>query len=173
VPPEDAWAKWRARVNQLLATLRDNAVLLVLAVLGGSVAVLFLRRALPSLLVRRRNQRQRRRDSEARYYRALERSARSGDADVLVRDYWRWRDRLARETPTLSRDALRQAAESSGFGERWRELERGRYAEGAPPADLAALIPTLRAFRKALRAAARGRSGQAAWSLLNPRGNAS
>lgn len=169
VAPADPWAPWRAGVERLLAFVEEHRLAVVLTILAAILAVQLARRSLPGFLLRWRAHRERRRGSEARLFRELLRSAGSGDGDALVRDFWRWRDRLAIDLPSLNDQAARRAADASGFAERWALLEHSRYGVAAPSSRSADLRPGLRAFRAALLAAHRSQEVPSGFSGLNPR----
>ena len=165
--PSDLWASWRARLDQLFAYLREHRLALLLTILGAVVLGRVASRLLPELLAWRRTRQQRRRDSEAELFRELQRTVRRRDVDAVMRDFWRWRDRLIVEVPCLAPEALRHAAETSGFAQHWAEFERERYGGLARSPSPAGLGPLLRAFRAALLSTAGGQAMPSA-PRLNP-----
>jgi len=168
--PADPWAPWRARFDWTLAFIQEHRLALLLTVLGAIFAVQLARRSLPGLLRGWRAQREQRRNSEAQLFRELSKTAGRGDVDAIVRDFWRWRDRLAIDPPSLTHGAARRAAEASGFAECWALLEQRRYGVVAPSSGSADLRPALQAFRTALLKAHRSQTAPSGFSGLNPRG---
>lgn len=167
--PSDLLSWWRAHLARVLAYVREHRIVLFLALLGAIVGACMGHRLLPELLAWRRARQVRRRDSETRLFRELERSAGRRDFDAVVRDLWRWRDRMIVEAPSLAQGGLRRAAETSGFAEHWAEFEHHRYGGAAASPSPANLRPALRAFRAALLREAGPQVATAGRSALNPR----
>jgi len=170
VAPPDPWAPWRARLDQVLACLREHRLPLLLTILGAIVVARVGHRFLPELLAWRRKRQKRRHDSETQLFRELERSVGRRDVDALVRDFWRWRDRLVVDAPSLAQGGMRRAAEKSGFAEHWTELERRRYGGAAPAPSPADLRPALRAFRAELLSTGGRQAAPSGSFQLNPSG---
>ncbi|MCP5058432.1 MAG: hypothetical protein GY937_17145 [bacterium] len=169
VVPADPWTRWRAGFDRLQAFTREHRLALLLTILGVIFTVQLARTRLPGLLLGWRARREWRRGSEAQLFRELMRSAGRGDGDALVRDFWRWRDRLAIELPSLNHQTARRAAEASGFAECWAQLEHGRYSVAVPSSGSVDLRPALHAFRAAVLTAPRSQVAPSVFSGLNPR----
>ncbi len=169
VARSDPWELWRQSLEPLLASVWEHRFMLAFATLGAMAGVLVLRRLLPSFISWYEARREYRRDCEGRLFRRLETSAKKGNADALVHDYWRWRDRIVAEFPRLSEDIVMHAAQRSGFAERWAEFERRRYGGSAPSLGGGGdLHRVLRAYRAALRSAGRKPAAPFGGSRLNP-----
>ncbi len=147
---------------------REHLGLLVAAGLVGFGLVRVGRRQGPRVAAALGRARERRRLSERSAFGALERSVRAGDAPAVVRDYWAWRERLARERPQAA-GAFEAHAQASGFAEAWSRFESARYGPsgagepGLPPG----LLEGLRSLRARLRAAPEP-GPEAALGALNP-----
>jgi hypothetical protein len=168
LPPVPHEVDWRALLGRALDGVRAHGVALLTTGIAVALAGAGLRRRGPAALARLRRTLRERRESEAARFRELDRDARRGDADAVVRSYWRWRTRLETDLPGLDPARLRATAEASGFRPVWARFERARYAAGDGGWDRAALRRSLSAFRAALRATARPDTPGAGG--LNPRG---
>ena len=166
-PSDPSWP-WRERLDSVWAYWWQRKLVLGLIASGALIAMLLVRRSLPAVVTRYRVQCQRRRDSERQLFRRLERSARQGDSDALVSDFWRWHDRLAIDGLRLERGTVGRAARASGFSECWTEFERRRYGADPSPSDPMDLRPALRAYRAALLSANRVQPAGGGVARLNP-----
>ncbi len=164
------WRSWLERAATYVASHRRALLLAALAALGAAWG---LHRAFPAVRSWAVAERERRRDSEARYFRELERSLRRGDRDAVVCDYWRWRSRIE-QTLGAQPGELEQAASTSGFAAVWSRFEEGRYGTSgrgstAIPRDLKR---ALQVFRRVLLAKGRPATGTSGARGLNPRSRA-
>jgi hypothetical protein len=167
---EGGVTSWHSRLDRALSFAREHRLALLLAASCLVLGVAGVRRLLPPLLALRALRREQYGGSEAKLFQDLEQSAAQGDIDALVRNFWRWRDRLVADLPSLTEEILRRAAETSGFADRWAELEQRRYGGGPSAGALGSLRPALRALRDAVRSASRPRGAASVTAGLNPRG---
>ena len=123
------------------------------------------RRVIPRMLARLAAAQNRRRTSESRYFRDLERAIEADDD--WVASFWRWVDRV---NPGGSWSALLPDSERPGdFVRLCRDEEARRYAEGggAKP-DKSELVGAVRTYRKGLKNR-RGAQHATTGRSLNPR----
>ena len=106
------------------------------------------RRFVPGWLQSFRDARERRRQSEARYFDELLRAVRSGDEDNAVACFWRWADRLPGRSAPLTLAALADVAGDEGLARTWRELKAARYGSAAAETRPRITAAALRKLRR-------------------------
>lgn len=122
-------------VTGTLIWLRANIAGITLAAVGLYLGVLAWRRFGLPLLGRWQAFRERRRHSEARYFRDFRRACNSGDEGQIVRTFWHWLDRLTPENRVASLARLARTSGDQALLPVARALGQHRYgnAEATAP----------------------------------------
>ena len=81
-------------LESVLQWIMANIATLSMAVAVAYLAATVTRRWLPPLLQKRRDSRNRYRDSEERYFKVLRHACKSGDLDAIRPAFWAWLDRV-------------------------------------------------------------------------------
>jgi hypothetical protein len=176
----EAPATLRERLDRTRSYLEENFLQLILLLLSVVAAAVVFRRAGPGWLEWIRARPLSTDESERRRFRDLKRVLSRGEPGAITREFWRWQDRVALETPFVTTHQRKRAGNESGFTECWSKFERARYAGGSDndhsdrsgdswsSADRSRLRRSLREFRNALISAQRRNPSTPRLLWLNP-----